>query len=169
MIDKLKAPFWFGLPLYAWVAGAVALVAGAGYFMFYAKASGAAAVPQLDSASDSTDLTPYPDPGSGAGPVPPSSVFDQSGPLPPVPVGNTTLTAQPSSNPTSTLVAAGTTHATSGATNSSHGHASTGSGGHGVNPSGARTGKTGERGGSKGGGSSHIAFNPPGRGGHTAL
>lgn len=115
MIDKLKAPFWFGLPVYAWVAGAVALVAGAGYFFFYARAGGTSVTPQTDSAANNTDLTPYPDPGGGSLPVPPSPVFDPNGAPIAYSGGVSYLSAQPGANPTSTLVASGTTHATSGA------------------------------------------------------
>lgn len=114
MIEKLKAPFWFGLPVYAWVAGAVALVAGAGYFFFYARAGTSSAVPQLDASAGNTDLAPYPDPGGGL-PVPPTPSFDPNGPPIPYSGGVTYLTAQPGANPTSTLVSTGTTHATSGA------------------------------------------------------
>jgi hypothetical protein len=78
VLDKLKRPFWFGLPLYAWLAGGAALVLGVGYFAFFAR-SQAAATAQTDGSVDPT-LNPYPstDPGAGSA-VPPSPAFSPSG------------------------------------------------------------------------------------------
>jgi hypothetical protein len=79
MLERLKQPFWFGLPLYAWVAGGAALALGLGYFAFFARAQAAATTPQTDT-SGGSPLNPYPstDPGAGAT-VPPATSFDPAG------------------------------------------------------------------------------------------
>lgn len=90
VIEKLKAPFWFGLPGYAWLVGGVALVGGAAYFLFF-RGSGSStatstpqstATPALDN---SGVLSPY---GSGGTTPPPSPAFDPNGSIiPPGPTG----------------------------------------------------------------------------------
>jgi len=107
MIDKLKAPFWFGLPVYAWVAGAVALVAGIGYFGFYARASAGTAAPQVADSGSADTVNPFPaDPGGVGAAVPPSPVFDNNGTV----IGTSTSPSylqqqsQPIQTPTQVLV-----------------------------------------------------------------
>ena len=77
-MDKLKAFLTkqgpFGLPVYAYVLGAVALVGGIWYFKSQ-SASATTTAPQTNYPASSTPL-PYPDPGSGAAGIPPSSAFD---------------------------------------------------------------------------------------------
>ena len=82
MIEKLKAPFWFGLPGYAWLVGGLALAGGAVYFLFFrgTGSSTATASPQTTQAASGM-IDPY---ASGGGtPVPPTNPIDPNGQVPP--------------------------------------------------------------------------------------
>ena len=86
MIEKLKAPFWFGLPGYAWLVGGIALVGGAIYFL-KSRSSAAATAQSTPAVDNSGVLNPYP--SGGGTPVPPSSPIDPNGaPPPPRPAGS---------------------------------------------------------------------------------
>jgi hypothetical protein len=68
----------FGVPVYAYAIGVVALIGGVWYFKTHASSTGAAnTAPQTNYPATATPL-PYPDPGSGAAGIPPSSAFDTS-------------------------------------------------------------------------------------------
>lgn len=83
MIEKLKAPFWFGLPGYAWLAGVVALVGGGLYFYTHRSSSATSAAQNLAAPvlDNSGVLNPYP--SGGGTPVPPSNPIDPNGAGPP--------------------------------------------------------------------------------------
>lgn len=70
------------LPVYAYLIGGVILIGG-GFVYLRVKAgtnTGSATVaPQTNYADPNSTPLPYPDPGSGAAGVPPSSAFDVSG------------------------------------------------------------------------------------------
>lgn len=113
-MDKLKQPFWFGLPVYAWVAGAVALVAGVAYFGFFAKAGGS----NTDQTSDPTasDDGTYPYPTGVGAVVPPAPAFDNNSFrfIGPPTRTDTFMQPQPVTTPTAALVVnTGRTRATS--------------------------------------------------------
>jgi hypothetical protein len=67
-------------PVYAYAIGLIALVGGVWYFKTH-NASNAAVAPQTNYPTDAAGgpPLPYPDPGSGAAGIPPSSAFDTSG------------------------------------------------------------------------------------------
>ena len=82
MIASLKAPFWFGLPGYAWLAGVVALVGGGAYFLMHRAAPSAATISPLSGVLDNSGvLNPYP--SGGGTPVPPGQPIDPNGVGPP--------------------------------------------------------------------------------------
>ena len=84
MIEKLKAPFWFGLPGYAWLVGGLALAGGAVYFFMHRGTSAATATPQstgTPALDNSGVLNPYAN--GGGTPVPPSNPIDPNGAGPP--------------------------------------------------------------------------------------
>ena len=82
MIASLKAPFWFGLPGYAWLAGVVALVGGGAYFLMHRAAPSAATISPLSGVLDNSGvLNPYP--SGGGTPVPPGNPINPNGGPPP--------------------------------------------------------------------------------------
>jgi hypothetical protein len=76
-VDRVKAFLTrtgpFGLPMYAYVGGAVALIGGIWYFRTH-NTGPATAAPQVN-ASTATDAPPYPYPGGGGVAVPPTPPF----------------------------------------------------------------------------------------------
>ena len=81
MIEKLKAPFWFGLPGYAWLAGVVALVGGGAYFLMHRSPGSTGAAQGLPVLDNSGVLNPYP--SGGGTPVPPGNPISPNGGPPP--------------------------------------------------------------------------------------
>ncbi len=79
-MDKLKAFLTkqgpFGLPVYGYVIGAVVLVGGIWYFKTHSTGSATPAPQTNYPTGGGTPPMPFPDPGSGAAGVPPSSAFD---------------------------------------------------------------------------------------------
>ncbi len=63
----------FGLPVYAYVGGAIALIGGIWYFK--TQNTGTASTAPQVNASTATDAPPYPYPGGGGVPIPPNPPF----------------------------------------------------------------------------------------------
>lgn len=132
MMEKLKAPFWFGLPMYAWVAGGVALVAAAGYFFFFAKSTGLQSAQDAmgaDPSQPDNNPLPYPDPGAGGYPPPAPALHGSTVPAA-YSYGAASFEPSAHASPTQVLVNSGVTHATSGAVAYNTRTAVSGAGGH---------------------------------------
>ncbi len=67
-------------PVYAYAIGVAALIGGIIYFRMHSNTGAATVAPQTNYATDANGVPlPYPNPGSGAPGIPPSSAFDMSG------------------------------------------------------------------------------------------